>query len=161
MLISKDLNAAMNEEIGREILASHQYLQIAAYFDSETLHTTAKMFYKQAEEEHAHALKFMKYILDAGGEVAIPIVPAPKAKFLSAEDAIETALKWEMDVTRFIFGLMDIAVKEKDYIAQQFLNWYHNEQLEEVSTMDNLLRIVRRAGEKNLLMLEAYITHKD
>jgi len=52
--------------------------------------------------------------------------------------------------------LMDIAVKEKDYIAQQFLDWYTNEQLEEVSTMDSLLRLVKRTGEEHLILLELY-----
>jgi ferritin len=69
------------------------------------------------------------------------------------------ALNWEMEVTRNINNLMDIAVKEKDYIAQQFLDWYTNEQLEEVSSMDQLLRIVKRAGERNLIMMEAYLIH--
>jgi hypothetical protein len=31
---------------------------------------------------------------------------------------------------------MDIAVSEKDYLARQFLDWFVNEQLEEVSKMD-------------------------
>jgi ferritin len=34
------------------------------------------------------------------------------------------------------------------------------EQLEEVSTMDNLLRMVRRAGEKGLLFVEEYLARR-
>ena len=37
MLISKELNAAINEQIGHEFEASHQYLQIAAFFESRAL----------------------------------------------------------------------------------------------------------------------------
>jgi len=36
-----------------------------------------------------------------------------------------------------------------------------DEQLEEVNKMDQLLSVVRRAGEKNLLMVEAYLVHLD
>ena len=56
---------------------------------------------------------------------------------------------------------MDIAVKENDYIAQSFLQWFIDEQLEEVVKMDRLLGVIRQSGEKNLLMTEAYLIHID
>ena len=59
MLISKELNDAINEQIGHEFEASHQYLQIAAYFDSKALKGTAKLFTKQSEEEREHGMKFV------------------------------------------------------------------------------------------------------
>lgn len=160
MLISKELNQAINAQVGRELEASHQYLSIAAYFDGRYLKKFAELFRKQATEEREHAEKFIKYILDAGGEVKIPAVAAPKSEFASAEEAVALSLKWEKDVTGFIYGLVDIAIKEKDYIARQFLDWYVAEQLEEVSSMEQLLGVVQMSGEKNLLMLEAYVSHK-
>ena len=51
---------------------------------------------------------------------------------------------------------MDIAIEEKDYIGQDFLRWFVTEQLEEVSTMDELLTIVKRAGD-NLFYVENYL----
>lgn len=159
MLISKELNDAINAQIGREFGASLQYVNIAAYFDGQALKKFAEYFYKQADEERDHALKFVKYVVDAGGEVHIPPVDAPQSTFKSAEEALELSLKWENDVTVHINHIMDIAMEQKDYIAQQFLNWFTNEQLEEVSSMDALLRVVRMAGERNLIMLEAYISH--
>ncbi len=67
MLISKELNDAINGQIGREFGASMQYLNIAAYFDGEALPRLASFFYKQAEEEHEHAMKFFKYVVETGG----------------------------------------------------------------------------------------------
>ncbi len=160
MMISKELNDAINGQIGREFGASLQYINIATYFDGEALPKIAEFFYKQAEEEHEHAMKFVKYIVDTGGEVRIPPVAAPKSTFASAEEAFQLSMEWEMEVTKQVNNLMDIAHNEKDYAAQNFLNWFVEEQIEEVSSMDALLRIVKRAGEKNLIMLEAYISHK-
>ena len=65
----------------------------------------------------------------------------------------------EMTYSRLINGLMDIAVAQKDYIGQDFLRWFVTEQLEEVSSMETLLTVVKSAGEKNLFMLEAYLAH--
>jgi ferritin len=56
---------------------------------------------------------------------------------------------------------MDLAVSQNDYLAQNFLQWFVDEQLEEVMKMDQLLSVVRRAGERNLLMVEAYLIHID
>lgn len=161
IMISKELCDEINAQVGREFAASLQYVSIATYFDGNALKKLADLFYKQAAEENEHAMKLVKYIVDTGSEVVIPALSAPKAKFASAEEAIALALKWEEEVTAQINHLMDIAVAKKDYLGQQFLAWFVTEQLEEVSTMQNMLSIVQRAGEKNLLMLEAYLTHAD
>jgi len=160
MLISKELAAAINEEIGLELFASNQYLAIAAYFESLALKKMAAMFYKQADEERQHALKFAHYVSEAGGTLKIPTVKAPQAAFKSVEDAVKLALDWELEVTKRCNALMTLAVAQKDYIAQDFLRWFLTEQLEEVGTMENLLKIVRQAGERNLIMLEAYLSHE-
>ncbi len=74
---------------------------------------------------------------------------------------MQAALNWEQDVTRQITGLMDMAVKDSDYLAQSFLQWFIDEQLEEVVKMERLLGVIRQSGEKNLLMVEAYLVHID
>ncbi|HUF26930.1 MAG TPA: ferritin [Gemmatimonadaceae bacterium] len=157
MLISNKMNDALNEQIGHEFGASIQYVAIAAHFDSEGLPTLARHFYKQATEEREHAMRFVKFTLDADGRVQIPAIPAPRSDFGSAEEAVQLSLDWEKSVTKQINGLMDQAIKENDHITQNFLQWFMNEQLEEVSSMDTLLRLVRRAGEKGLLFVENYL----
>jgi ferritin len=156
MLIKKDLEVAINAQVGREFGASLQYVNIATYFDGEDLPQLAAFFYRQADEEHMHAMKFVKYIVEAGGHVRIPMVEAPKNEFSSAEEAVKLSLDWELEVTRQINNLMEIAIDQKDHIAQEFLRWFVNEQLEEVSTMQTLLRTVQRAGN-NLLMVEEFL----
>ncbi len=159
MIISKELNDAINAQIGREFGASHQYINIAAWFDDQGLRKLAKLFYKQADEEHEHAMKFIGYLVDTGAAVSIPAVTAPKSSFATAEEAVKLSLDWEVEVTRQINQLYALAVSQKDYASQNFLDWYVEEQVEEINSMDNLLKITRRAGEKNLIMLEAYLSH--
>ena len=156
MLISKELEAAINAQIGREFGASLQYVNIATYFDSDSLPQLSAFFYRQAEEEKMHAMKFVHYIVDTGGVVHIPTVAGPKHDFKSAEEAVQAALDWEMEVTRQINALMDLAIQQSDHIAQDFLRWFVTEQLEEVKTMDTLLRVIRRAGD-NLLWVEDFL----
>ena len=159
MLISRELATAFNAQIGHEFGASLQYVSIAAHFHQRHLTLLGKLFFTQADEERQHALKFVKYVLDAKGDLVIPAIPPPTPMFGSSEDAVAAALNWEKDVTKQITTLMDLAVKEGDYLAQSFLQWFIDEQLEEVVKMDRLLSVIRQSGEKNLLMVEAYLVH--
>lgn len=159
MLIKPELAAAFNQQIGNEFAASMQYLAIAEYFQQNQLTLLAKLFTEQAGEENTHAMKFVRYLMDTKGGLEIPAIPPPKPTFSSAEDAAKAALDWEQEVTRQITGLMDIAVGQNDYMAQSFLQWFIDEQLEEVVKMDRLLGVIRRSGERNLLMVEAYLVH--
>jgi ferritin len=158
-MISPQLAKAFNQQIGHEFGASMQYVSIAAHFQRAQLTLLAKLFFEQAEEERQHAMKFVKYVLDTKGELKIPEIPSPAPTFASAEAAVAAALKWEQEVTRQITALMDIAVKENDYLAQSFLQWFIDEQLEEVVKMDRLLSVIRQSGDRNLLMVEAYLVH--
>jgi ferritin len=159
MLISEKLNKAMNAQIGSELGASNQYIKIASYFEREQLVELSSFFFRQSDEERMHAMKFVHYILDAGGTVNIPEIGATPKSISSAEAAVQMALDWEMEVTKQINDLMNMAIEEQDHIAQNFLRWFVEEQLEEVSTMDELLGIVRRAGDQ-LLFVEDYVVRK-
>jgi ferritin len=159
VLISRELATAFNEQIGHEFGASMQYVSIAAHFQERSLKLLSKLFLDQAEEERMHAMKFVQYLLDTQGGLQIPPIPAPKPTFATAEEAVQAAYNWEQEVTRQITRLMDLAAKSSDYLAQGFLQWFIDEQLEEVVKMDRMLNVVRQSGEKNLLMVEAYLIH--
>lgn len=157
MLLSDKLQAAMNEQVGNEFAASLQYVALAGYFDREDLKELARFFYRQAEEERDHAMKIVHFVVDAHGAVQIPAVPAPKTGFRGAEEAVAHALAGEEKVTAQIYQLVEIANQDSNHIAARFLDWFVNEQFEEVSTMSSLLSVVRRAGEEHLLLVEEYL----
>jgi bacterioferritin B len=148
---------ALNAQMGRELEAHLQYLAVASWFDAEGLPELTRFFADQAAEEHQHAMKFLAFIQDVGGAVAIPSLNAPKAGFESAEDAVVLSLEWENSVTAHIDAAMDLAVEKNDHATQVFLQWFVTEQVEEVKTMSELLQVVRRAGDRNLLLVEDYV----
>jgi ferritin len=159
MLISDNLAKAFSRQIGNEFGASLQYVLVASYFDREALPQLAGKFYAQAAEENMHAMKLVRYINEAGGKVEIPAIPAGKADFASTQEAVQLALDWELTVTQQINDLVGLAIKESDNLAQVFLQWFVNEQLEEVNSMDTLLRTVKRAGS-NLLLVEDFLARQ-
>ena len=156
MLTSKKVVTAINKQIGNEFGASMQYIAIAAYFSGDALPQLAQHFYRQAAEENDHAMRFIKYLIDAGGRVVIPAIGAPQPTFKNAEEAIKLSLDQEIEVTHQINALVELARSENDFITNNFLQWFLTEQLEEVSSMDTLLKIVQR-GADNLLSVEEYL----
>jgi ferritin len=160
MLISDRMNAALNEQIGNEFCAALQYVAIAAYFDTESLPELAAHFYRQAEEERGHAMRFVKYLVAASANVHIPAIPEARSRFATAEEAVRSALEGEKTVTQQINALVDLAIQESDHITQNTMRWFVTEQLEEVHSMETLLRIIQRAGEGGLLHVEEYLARR-
>ncbi|MFT4038820.1 MAG: ferritin [Thermomicrobiales bacterium] len=156
-LISSELTNAINEQIGHEFSAMLQYVNIATYFDGDALPRLAAHFYRQAEEEKEHAMRLVHYVVEAGGTVAIPATPGTRSEFASAADAVQLALDQEITVTQQINALMDLAIKENDHAAQIMLTWFVTEQIEEVSSMESLLSMIRRAGDSGLLFVEHFL----
>ena len=160
MVANQKIVAAINEQMGNEFSAMLQYYAIAAHFGAEGLRELSTHFYKQAEEEKEHALRFIQFVLDTGARVKIPAVCAPQAHFEVAEDAVKLSLEQEEHVTTQINALVSMAKAESDYTADNFLQWFIKEQLEEVASMGQLLRVVQRAGEGNLLRVEEYLARE-
>ena len=86
----------------------------------------------------------------------IPAIAAPQPTFKNAEEAIQLSLDQEVEVTHQINALVELARSQNDFITNNFLQWFLTEQLEEVSSMDTLLKIVQR-GAANLLSVEEYL----
>ena len=92
MMISIKMQKALNAQIGMEFAAAMKYDAMAAHFEAEALPQAAKRFFKQAGEEREHAHKFLRYVLDAGGRVQIPEIPAQPHTYKSSEAAAQAAL---------------------------------------------------------------------
>jgi ferritin len=147
----------LNAHIGNEYTASQQYVAIAVYYDQETLPQLAAHFYRQAVEERNHAHMIVRYLLDADLPVTIPALPEPKTSFKDGVAPVKLALEQEKEVTAQISRLAGLAREENDLVGAQFLDWFLKEQREEVASMSELLSIVTRAAESNLLLAEEYL----
>jgi ferritin len=143
---------ALNAQIAREFAASQQYVAIAVWYDSQTLPQLAGHFYRQAVEERNHAMIIVQYLLDARQPVTIPAVGEPAKDFTDPVEPIRQALAQEERVTEMIEQLAHQARAEGDLVGEQFLAWFLKEQLEEMSSMADLLHTVERAAETNILL---------
>lgn len=156
MILKPGCFEGLNQQIVNEMHASLQYSAIASYFDSEGLPALAGHFNRQSDEERTHALKFVKYLHDAGSRPHFKGIPDVRNDFASATDAVQCALEGEIKVTNQINDLVGLAHRENDYMTHTFLQWFVTEQLEEVSTVTTLLQVIKHAGP-SLLLVEDHI----
>jgi ferritin len=149
----------LNEQIGHEFAAHQQYVAIAVHYDAETLPRLAAFFYAQALEERNHALMMVRFLLDQDVAASVPGVVAPQAEFADVVAPVALALEQEKRVTQQINALTAVAREHADYTSEQFMQWFIKEQIEEVATMSDLLRVVERARE-NPLLAEEYLARE-
>lgn len=146
----------LNEQIGNEFAAHQQYVACAIHYDALTMPQMAAFFYSQALEERDHAMMMVKFLLDTDCEVRIPGVEAPQSSFDDVVAPVELALAQEKRVSEQVFALTKTAREENDFAAEQFMQWFIKEQVEEVATMNDLLTVVTRA-KGDIEAIEEYV----
>ncbi|MCP9487637.1 MAG: ferritin [Gaiellaceae bacterium MAG52_C11] len=153
------LTEAMNEQIANEYAASQQYVAIAVQYDALTLPQLAGHFYRQAVEERNHAMMLVQYLLDAGEDVVVPGVEAPRIGFADVVEPVQLALEQEKRVTAQISALVQLARGETELVAEQFLHWFLQEQREEIASMSALLAVAERSRD-NVMLIEDYLARE-
>jgi ferritin len=155
-MISKKLEKAINEQINRELFSEYLYTSMQAWFANENLDGFANWMEVQSQEEHFHAMKFFKYLIERGGKVVLQVIEKPEANFGNPLKAFKMALDHEGFITKNINNLMDIAIKENDHASRSFLQWYVDEQVEEEASADRIVRRLAMIGDNihGILMLD-------
>ncbi len=101
-------------------------------------------------------MKILRYVQEGDGTVTLDAIPKPEKDFPTVEEIVRTALESEQAVSRMINDLVALAESENDYATRSFLNWFVDEQVEEVSSMTSLLTLLRLAAG-NMLQVEARV----
>jgi ferritin len=149
----------LGEQVAHEFAAHQQYVACAVYYESETLPQLAAFFYRQALEERDHAMMMVQYLLDTNVPVLTPGVQAPQSGFADVVEPVALALTQEKRVSEQITRLTATAREQHDFAAEQFMQWFIAEQIEEVSTMSDLLAVATRSRDR-VMEIEDYIARE-
>jgi ferritin len=162
-MLPKTLQDAMNEQIKNELYSAYLYLSMSAYCEAANLPGFAHWMRVQAQEEVGHAMKFFEFINDRGGRVVLQAIDQPPVQFQSPQALFEQTLEHEQKVTGMIHNLYALAVQEKDYASQVFLNWFEDEQVEEEKTASQILETLKMIGTQGpaLVMLDQQLGKRE
>ena len=97
--------------------------------------------------EFFHGMKFFKYLNERGGRVILTGIEAPQTQWDSIADVFKHVYEHEQKVTGLINNLNTMAREEKDYAMEVFLSWFIQEQVEEESTADGIIKKLKMIGE--------------
>ena len=147
---------AFNEQIKNELSSGYLYLSMSAHLDHQNLPGFARWMRVQAQEELAHAMRLFDYVLRRGAQVELHGIEAPGTDFGPPLSVLESVLEHERKVTGLIHRLFELSGKEGDWAAQQELQWFIAEQVEEEDSVAAARDRVRMAGDDQsaLLMLD-------
>lgn len=154
-----DCNSVLNEQIALELYASHQYLNMAGYFNRPTINRPgyAKFFQDQSLEEYNHATKFMDYINLRNGTVRrLSIEEVNKAEWLNPLEALEDAIKLEKHVYSKIQHMHDTAdLKCQDGHLTDFLeSYFFTEQVESIKELQEMVTTLSHPNQNTAYLIE-------
>ncbi len=157
MAIPAELHKAINDQITREFHAAYIYMQLAYEMDRLALVGMRDWFKAQAAEERVHAEKFATHLLDRDAKIELQNVEIGHLTVDSALEAFEAALAHERKVSGEIREIARIADEVKDYDSRTLVNWFLNEQIEEESTVSEIIDRLKLIGDdgSGVLRLDA------
>lgn len=147
MKLNDTLAKAYSEQITLEIASSVAYLQLAIALEDANLPGMASWMRIQSDEERDHAAKFIQHVTDRGNRPQIGDIPAPLDSGPTVLAAFEAALAHERKVSDSIRALYRLALAEGDIDSLPLLSWFIEEQIEEESTVSEILGRLHLIGD--------------
>jgi len=129
---------------------------LSAWLEGEGLPGMAHWMVLQAGEENEHAMKFFRFLADRGASVVLGALPKPQSEFDSVVDVFKASLAAEQRVTAAINNLYAMATDARDFASFPLLDWFVDEQVEEESTVQQIIDDLERTEGNGhaLLMLD-------
>jgi ferritin len=152
-MITDQLQAAFNKQINEELSSAYSYLAAAAWFDDHDFQGFSSWMKVQAQEELVHAMKFYTFINDRNGRVLLTQLAAPKTDWSSPLEIFTDALHQEEHISQCIYDLVALAREVRDYSAENFLQWFLSEQVEEEAQATLAVGKLTLAGEESSALL--------
>ena len=146
-MLSPKLTQALNKQINEEYYSSYLYLAMAAYLEDKNLDGCAHWMRMQAQEEWEHGMKIFDYMIERGARVELLAVAAPQKEWESPKATFEAALEHERYMTKNINALADLAIDERDHATNNIMQWYVTEQVEEESSVEDILNKLELMGD--------------
>jgi ferritin len=141
--------ASINDQIKAELESSYLYLAMSTYLEDQNLKGMAHWLRTQAKEELGHVEKLMHYLSERGVRVLLDALAKPKAEFDGPLGVFRAVLAHERAVTERLSKMMDLAIEEKDHMTAATLRWFIEEQIEEESSPEDIVKKLEFVGTSN------------
>lgn len=153
MHLSPAMQKVLGDQVTLELEASLVYLQLSIRLDDLNLPGMTRWMRSQSEEEQVHAAKFIEHALDRGFAPQIGDISAPKVEGAEPIDFFKAALAHEGKVSESIRSLYRTAQAEADLDILPLLHWFIDEQVEEESSISEIVGRLELVGDSGAGLL--------
>jgi len=147
MYISDEVLEILNNQIYVEFNASQLYKAAGSWCEYIGYVGAAKWLLKHVNEERAHMNKIYEYILDRQAVPCTPAVEEQPKEFKDLKDVLEQVLAHEEYVEETYRAVISAVFQEGDLTTFSFLQFFLNEQVEEIKVVAGLLDRLKIIGE--------------
>jgi ferritin len=152
-MLSESVLTALQAQMAHEYGNFHKYKSFAGIADSLGLIGTTSWFNKQAMEEYGHFDKLFTFISDMGHIPKMPSLPEIEPAVMTMADLFTQTVMLEKG-TEISLRLCAAVCKEmSDDASYDLLLWFVREQVEEVKTVEDILKRVIMSSY-NLLLID-------
>ena len=139
-MLNKKITELLNDQINKEFFSEYLYLDMSNYYFEKNLNGFGNWFLIQAQEEHAHGMLMVKYILNNTEKVILNDIAAPGKNYEDFKQPLAGSLEHEILISTSINNIYAEAYALKDFRTIQFLEWFVKEQGEEEKNADDLCK---------------------
>jgi bacterioferritin len=144
---------ALNEVLGRELVAINQYFLHARMLEDWGLAKIGKLEYDASIDEMKHADELIKRILFLEG---LPnLQKYGKLKIgQSIKEVIEADLAVEHEAIPLLKDCIEVAEKERDYVSRDLFASILTSEEHHVDWLETQLNLLDKVGEKNFIQAQ-------
>jgi len=153
-MIHELVHTALNKQINAEFDAWYKYLGMAAWCSGQQLHGCAKWLRAQAQEEHTHAMRLFEFLVARNLGIQLMPLDQPPTEFDSIVHVFESALENEVENTRRVYEIFELALEHKAFASLVELQWFISEQVEEEAMSRDLVAKAQRAQSEPAALLD-------
>lgn len=137
--ISEEIEQMLNKQMTREAYQAQVYLSYGSWAEVNSFNGIAAFLYKHSNEEREHMFKLLKYINDRGGSTKIEAIKAAPANPKNIGECLNAILQHEVDNSKEINKIVDLALEEGDWATFNFGQWFVKEQIEEETLIKDII----------------------
>lgn len=138
--ISEEIRKLLINQISHELYNHNLYRSFANFYGVRGLSKLEKYYIKRAEEEKVHHDWIISYLNEVDAPVSYPSVPEVTEKPENLFQSFDMTVEKEIETTKLISNIADVAVNEKDW---QTFHWLEKQLLTEQIEEESLSRTVR------------------
>lgn len=150
---------ALNRQVQLEFESAFLYLSLSAALNEHGMPGAGRWMKAQYQEECGHALHLVSYLEKRRASVRLSSLNCAPSEWTSPLDFFQKALEHERFITSQINDMVTLCRQERDYATLCLLFEYVREQVEEESSVEEIVDALTLCGDnaEALLRLDAHL----